>query len=91
MIQVNIHEAKTQFSRYIAMVERGETVQVCRNNELVAEIRLPKGKKAKKRRRYIGGYEYITIHPDHFNGVMDAEIQADFDKSIDQDFNELLD
>lgn len=84
MIQVNIHEAKTQFSRYIAMVERGETVQVCRNNELVAEIKLPKGKKAKKPRRYIGGCD-LYVHPDAFNGVMDKEIEAEFYANIDKD------
>ncbi len=90
MIQINIHEAKTQLSRYIMMAERGETVRICRRNEPVIELK-PMKKKARKRRPYIGGYEYITVHPDHFNGVMDAEIQADFDKAIDQDFNALLD
>lgn len=39
MIKVNIHEAKTQLSRYLQQVEHGETVVVCRRNEPVAEIR----------------------------------------------------
>ena len=30
-MQFNIHEAKTQFSKLVAAVERGETVTVCRN------------------------------------------------------------
>ena len=30
-MQFNIHEAKTQFSKLVAAVERGETVTICRN------------------------------------------------------------
>lgn len=33
----NIHEAKTQFSKLVAAVERGETVTICRNGEPVIE------------------------------------------------------
>ncbi len=36
-MQFNIHEAKTQFSRLVAAVERGETVTICRNGRPVAE------------------------------------------------------
>lgn len=36
MIRVNIHEAKTHFSRYIERVEQGEVVFVCRHNLSVA-------------------------------------------------------
>ena len=39
MIRVNIAEVKACFSRYIAKVERGGTVIVCRRNVPVAEIR----------------------------------------------------
>jgi len=39
MIKLNLHEAKTQFSKYIEMVEAGETVVVCKRNIPVAEIR----------------------------------------------------
>lgn len=39
MIKINIAEAKAHFSRYIEVVERGETVTVCRRNVPVAEIR----------------------------------------------------
>ena len=30
-MQFNIHDAKTQFSKLVAAVERGETVTICRN------------------------------------------------------------
>jgi antitoxin (DNA-binding transcriptional repressor) of toxin-antitoxin stability system len=39
MIKLNLHEVKTQFSKYIEMVEAGETIVVCKRNVPVAEIR----------------------------------------------------
>jgi prevent-host-death family protein len=38
MLNINIHEAKAKLSEYIAAVEAGETVQICRRNVPVAEI-----------------------------------------------------
>jgi antitoxin (DNA-binding transcriptional repressor) of toxin-antitoxin stability system len=39
MIRINIAEAKTQLSRHIERVERGETIVLCRRNVPIAEIR----------------------------------------------------
>jgi prevent-host-death family protein len=39
MIKVNIHEAKTQLSKYLARVANGETIVLCKRNVPVAEIR----------------------------------------------------
>lgn len=39
MIKLNIHEAKTHLSEYLAKVEAGETILLCRRNTPVAEIR----------------------------------------------------
>ena len=39
MIRINIAEAKANLSRYLARVEDGETILVCRRNLPVAEIR----------------------------------------------------
>ena len=39
MIKLNIHEIKSQLSKYIDLVEAGETVIVCKRNIPVAEIR----------------------------------------------------
>lgn len=36
-MQFNIHEAKTQFSKLVAAVERGETVTICRNGAPVID------------------------------------------------------
>jgi len=39
MIRLNVHEAKTHLSRYLAMVEQGEVIVLCRRNVPIAEIR----------------------------------------------------
>jgi antitoxin (DNA-binding transcriptional repressor) of toxin-antitoxin stability system len=39
MTQLNIHEAKTQLSKWLTAVERGETIILCRRNVPIAEIR----------------------------------------------------
>lgn len=36
-MQFNIHEAKTQFSKLVAAVERGEKVTICRDGKPVME------------------------------------------------------
>jgi len=37
-VQVNIHEAKTQISRLLDLVEEGETVVIARHGKPVAEL-----------------------------------------------------
>lgn len=39
MIRLNIHEAKTHLSRYLARLQRGETIVLCKRNVPIAEIR----------------------------------------------------
>ncbi|RLB39873.1 MAG: type II toxin-antitoxin system Phd/YefM family antitoxin [Deltaproteobacteria bacterium] len=39
MIRVNIYEAKTNLSKYLKRVAKGETVVLCKRNVPVAEIR----------------------------------------------------
>ena len=36
---MNIHDAKTNLSRYLEEVEKGEQVVICRRNEPIAEVR----------------------------------------------------
>jgi prevent-host-death family protein len=43
MVQVNVHEAKTQLSKLLALVEEGETVVIARNGKPVAELVSTKG------------------------------------------------
>ncbi len=43
MISINTHEAKAKLSEYLAAVEAGETVQICRRNVPIAQlVPLPK-------------------------------------------------
>jgi antitoxin (DNA-binding transcriptional repressor) of toxin-antitoxin stability system len=44
--RVNIHDAKTNLSRYLAELTPGETLVLCNRNKPVAELRLlrPKGR-----------------------------------------------
>ena len=39
MIRLNVHEAKTHLSKYLALLEAGETILLCRRNVPIAEIR----------------------------------------------------
>jgi antitoxin (DNA-binding transcriptional repressor) of toxin-antitoxin stability system len=39
MIRINIHEAKTHLSRYLARLLKGETILLCKRNIPIAEIR----------------------------------------------------
>jgi antitoxin (DNA-binding transcriptional repressor) of toxin-antitoxin stability system len=49
MIKINIHEAKTHLSRYLAKLAKGETIILCKRNIPVAEIRpIPPDRKSKR-------------------------------------------
>jgi antitoxin (DNA-binding transcriptional repressor) of toxin-antitoxin stability system len=49
MIRLNIHEAKTHLSRYLAKLRRGETILLCKRNIPIAEIRpLPPPRKIRR-------------------------------------------
>jgi antitoxin (DNA-binding transcriptional repressor) of toxin-antitoxin stability system len=39
MIILNIHEAKTHLSRYLEVLQQGETILLCKRNRPIAEIR----------------------------------------------------
>ena len=55
MIEVNIHEAKTQLSRLIAKVEQGEEVVIARAGEPVAKlVRADRAKRQRKLGEYAG-------------------------------------
>lgn len=38
MIKLNIHEAKTHLSRYLAKLKQGEKIILCKRNVPIAEI-----------------------------------------------------
>lgn len=39
MIKLDVHEAKTHLSEYLAKLEQGETIVLCKRNRPIAEIR----------------------------------------------------
>ena len=39
MLHLNVHEIKAHFSKYLDLLERGETIIVCRRNKPIAELR----------------------------------------------------
>jgi antitoxin (DNA-binding transcriptional repressor) of toxin-antitoxin stability system len=64
MNRINIHEVKTNLSRYLRRLEPGETLTICRRNEPVAEIRaLPK---QTRRKRAIGLAKGSFLVPETF-------------------------
>jgi prevent-host-death family protein len=70
MIEVNIHEAKTQLSRLIAKVEEGEEVIIARAGEPVAKlIRADRSTQRRKLGEYAGK---IVIAAD-FDAPLDPE------------------
>lgn len=75
MIRLNIHEAKTHLSRYLARLKKGETIILCKRNEPIAEIRpLPC---SPTRRRPIGlAKGRLKISKGFFEPLPDGLLQA---------------
>lgn len=75
MIRVNIHEAKTHLSRYLARLREGESIVICRRNVPIAEIRpLPR---ARARRRPIGlGKGTVRVPPSFFKPLPETLLRA---------------
>ncbi|HZR02362.1 MAG TPA: type II toxin-antitoxin system prevent-host-death family antitoxin [Burkholderiales bacterium] len=64
MIKLNMHEAKTHLSRYLAKLKAGEVIVLCRRNTPVAEIRsIPA---ARRKPRPIGLAKGFEVPPSFF-------------------------
>jgi antitoxin (DNA-binding transcriptional repressor) of toxin-antitoxin stability system len=72
MNRVNIHDAKTNLSRYLAELTPGETLVLCNRNEPVAELRLIRGRATRKRRIGVAKGEFEV--PDSFFEPLPDEI-----------------
>ncbi len=78
MIRLNMHEAKTHLSRYVAQLQEGETIVLCRRNEPVAEIRaLPR---VRMKRRPFGLARGQFNVPDSFLAPLPDDILDAFQK-----------
>jgi antitoxin (DNA-binding transcriptional repressor) of toxin-antitoxin stability system len=71
-MKLNLHQVKSQFSKYIDLVESGETVIVCKRNVPVAEIR-PIPRKDKKQPK-LGWAEGRAKMPADFNQMSQTEL-----------------
>jgi len=71
MIRINIHEAKVHLSRYLAKLNPGERLLICRRNMPVAELRrLPK---EVSRQRPVGLMRGLFVVPRDFNDPLPEE------------------
>lgn len=78
MIRLNIHEAKTHLSRYLARLEKGETILLCKRNVPVAEIRpLPR---ASSKKRPLGFFRGEFTVPDEFFEPLPEDVLEAFEK-----------
>ena len=75
MTRLNIHEAKTHLSRYLPVLERGETILLCRYNQPIAEIRPLAAKRQQP--RPIGLAEgQIEVGPAFFDPLPEELLEA---------------
>ncbi|MDZ7622117.1 MAG: type II toxin-antitoxin system Phd/YefM family antitoxin [Candidatus Competibacteraceae bacterium] len=82
MLQLNIHEAKTHLSRYLHVLEKGETIILCKRNVPIAEIRpLPKTP-PQPRPLGLAADRGVEL-PDEFFEQLPAEIVAAFNGATD--------
>ena len=74
---INIHDAKTHFSRLIERAENGETLIIARAGKPVARI-VPLEKAVVDSSRRIGFMEGEFTVPDDFDTMMQDEIEEMF-------------
>lgn len=73
--KLNVHEAKTHLSRYLARVEKGEVVVLCRRNVPVAEIRpLPRPRTAPRPLGLARGR--FEVPPEFFESLPEEVLDA---------------
>jgi len=77
MIRINIYEAKARLSEFLARVEEGETVIICRRNVPVAELRgVPR---VSDQRRPVGLAKGLFQVPDDFDAPLPDDVLAAFE------------
>jgi len=77
MIKINIHQAKTHLSRYLARLRPGDVIVLCRRNIPIAEIRpLPP---ARARKRPVGLARGEFSVPASFFTPLPEDLVRDFE------------
>ena len=77
MKTVNVHEAKTQFSKLLARVARGERIIIAKNGQPVAELRPLSAANAE---RHFGELKGKIQIADDFNAPLPDDVLADFER-----------
>ncbi|MBA4179899.1 MAG: hypothetical protein C0506_04850 [Anaerolinea sp.] len=73
MTTVNVHAAKTHFSRLLEAVERGEEVIIARRGKPVAKLVSCEGEVRKVR---LGGSAgEVVIHPEFYDEMTEEELE----------------
>lgn len=72
MKRVNIHDAKTNLSRYLAELAPGEMLVLCNRNEPVAELQTLRKKAVRKPKVGVAKGKFVV--PDSFFAPLPAEI-----------------
>ena len=70
MKSVNVHEVKAHLSEYLAQVEAGETVIICRRNKPIAELKPVAATRTTPRPIGLAEGEF-TIHDSFFDPLPD--------------------
>jgi prevent-host-death family protein len=76
---VNIHDAKTQLSRLIARVERGERIVIARAGKPVAELR--PARKVKRRSRALDD-PLLRVEEYSYDGPIGTTANEDLDRTV---------
>jgi prevent-host-death family protein len=84
MVQVNVHEAKTHFSRLLEQVEQGEEVLIARRGKVIARLVREKPKPKVDRMALFGALAGQIRMSDDFDDPLPPEIQRYFDGEDDQ-------
>jgi len=76
MIKVNVQDAKTNLSRYLDAVEKGEVVIVCRHNKPIAELRAVAEETKPQRVRRFGLWDGFGVNEGFFEPLPDDILKA---------------
>lgn len=76
MVQVNVQEAKTHFSRYLDAAENGEVVIVCRHNKPIAELRAIAARPERAGTPRFGLWEGFGVAESFFEPLPDDVVKA---------------
>ena len=76
MIRLNVHEAKTHLSKYLARVEAGETIVLCRHNRPIAELRPIESETRKQHREFGIDEGKFEVGPAFFEPLPDDLLRS---------------